>query len=390
MQKLKKALLAGNGVCAAAVAMVLLAAAAIMWNQMNPASFTILSVGKNSYSIGRVVEVDEGDIAYDESSDRELGLQRVRVELQTGAHKGEVQQIANDLSATHNIRVHEGSSVVVKIDEPGDAKPFYSIFNYNRLLPIAALIAVFALVMIAVGGAKGAKSLLGLVFSLVMIVQVLIPGIYWGVNPVLMTLVVASLITVLNMVLLNGLSAKTATAVAATISGLAISALLYAVFSGAMHLSGYNLAEADELIGVHVATGMDIGSLLFVGVVISALGAVMDMCMSVASSLFEMKRLHQEMTGAQVVKSGMAIGQDMIGTMCMTLILAFAGAAVLELLVLIAYGAQFESLIASDYVAQELLQSLIGGVAVVLAVPLTAVFSGWAVARMDARSSREV
>ena len=234
--------------------------------------------------------------------------------------------------------------------------------------------------MVAVGGEKGVKSLIGLVFSLFTIMAFLLPAIYHGASPIAMGCVTALVITVLNMVLLNGPSRKTAAAIVSTMSGVLAAVVLYLVFSSVMRLSGYNLDQAEELLAVHSATGLNVGEIMFVGVVISALGAVMDMCMSVATSLFEMARLHAGMDERQVVRSGLTIGRDMIGTMCMTLILAFAGTAIASLLVMVAFGAQLDTLLASDFVATELLQSLIGGMAVVLSVPITAVVSAHALA----------
>ena len=101
----------------------------------------------------------------------------------------------------------------------------------------------------------------------------------------------------------------------------------------------------------------------------------MDMTMSVASSLFEMKRIHPELSQREIFRSGMEIGRDMIGTMCQTLVLAFAGTGIAALLVMISYGTTVNQLLSSDYVALELMNSLTGSMAVILAVPITAFIS---------------
>jgi uncharacterized membrane protein len=137
-------------------------------------------------------------------------------------------------------------------------------------------------------------------------------------------------------------------------------------------LFGRGGEEAEELILIQNNTGMQVGELLFTGILIASLGAVMDMTMSVASSLFEMKHIHPEMTKKEIFQSGMVIGKDMTGTMCQTLVLAFAGTGVAALLVLISYGSTFNQLLSSDYVSLELMHSLTGSMAVILAVPITA------------------
>ncbi|MDO4849992.1 MAG: YibE/F family protein [Coriobacteriia bacterium] len=380
MRAIKRFLSIGNGALAVAAAMAVFVAAVLAWNAANPIDYLIYTVKGTSYAKGVVEKIESSTVAWDDSVDRNLGTQKLVVLITSGDHAGEEVEVTNDLSATHNIEASEGMAAVVKVDDPRESvQPFYSVFNYDRTVPIAAILGLFAVIMGAVGGVKGLKSLVGLAFSLFTIMEFLLPAIYHGGSPILMGCLAALIITVLNMVLLNGISRKTFAAMTSTMAGVLVAVVLYLVFSGAMRLSGYNLDEAEELLAIHTGTGLDVGQIMFVGVVISALGAVMDMCMSVASSLFEMARLRDGIDGRQIVRSGMTIGRDMIGTMCMTLILAFAGTAIAALLVMVAYGAQLDTLLASDFVATELLQSFIGGMAVVLSVPITAVVSSFAI-----------
>lgn len=381
MQALKRFISAADGAIAVVAIMAAFVAGVLAWNVANPIDYIIYTIEGTSYAKGVIEQVESSTVAWDDSVDRNLGTQKLLVRITSGEHAGQTVEITNDLAATHNVEASEGMAVVVKVDAPeGSVEPFYSVFNYDRTVPIAAILGLFAILMVAVGGKKGVKSLIGLVFSLFTIMAFLLPAIYHGASPIAMGCVTALVITVLNMVLLNGPSRKTAAAIVSTMSGVLAAVVLYLVFSSVMRLSGYNLDQAEELLAVHSATGLNVGEIMFVGVVISALGAVMDMCMSVATSLFEMARLHAGMDERQVVRSGLTIGRDMIGTMCMTLILAFAGTAIASLLVMVAFGAQVDTLLASDFVATELLQSLIGGMAVVLSVPITAVVSAHALA----------
>lgn len=381
MQALKRFISAADGAIAVVAIMAAFVAGVLAWNVANPIDYIIYTIEGTSYAKGVIEQVESSTVVWDDSVDRNLGTQKLLVRITSGEHAGQTVEITNDLAATHNVEASEGMAVVVKVDAPeGSVEPFYSVFNYDRTVPIAAILGLFAILMVAVGGKKGVKSLIGLVFSLFTIMAFLLPAIYHGASPIAMGCVTALVITVLNMVLLNGPSRKTAAAIVSTMSGVLAAVVLYLVFSSVMRLSGYNLDQAEELLAVHSATGLNVGEIMFVGVVISALGAVMDMCMSVATSLFEMARLHAGMDERQVVRSGLTIGRDMIGTMCMTLILAFAGTAIASLLVMVAFGAQLDTLLASDFVATELLQSLIGGMAVVLSVPITAVVSAHALA----------
>lgn len=384
MNLFKRIIAAGNGAYAVVAVMLAIVAGILAWNATDPIDFIVYTVQGTSYAKGTVSSVESSTVSWDESSGTDLGTQKLKVRIETGSHAGETVEVTNDLAATHNIEVAKGSRVVVKVDDPkGSVKPFYSIFNYDRTLPIVTMLGVFALAIVAVGRSKGLKSLIGLVFSLFVIMGFLLPAIYHGMSPIAAGVFTAFIVTVLSMLLLNGATGKTMVAIVSTMLGVLAAVALYLVFSNLMRLSGYNLDQAEELLAIHSATGLDVGGIMFVGVLVSALGAVMDMCMSVAASLFEMHRLHPDTSAGQIIESGMNIGRDMIGTMCMTLILAFTGTAVASLLVMVSYGAQLDTLLASDYVATELLQSSIGAISVVLSVPITAAVSAWTLCRSD-------
>lgn len=384
MNLFKRIIAAGNGAYAVVAVMLAIVAGILAWNATDPIDFIVYTVQGTSYAKGTVSSVESSTVSWDESSGTDLGTQKLKVRIETGSHAGETVEVTNDLAATHNIEVAKGSRVVVKVDDPkGSVKPFYSIFNYDRTLPIVTMLGVFALAIVAVGRSKGLKSLIGLVFSLFVIMGFLLPAIYHGMSPIAAGVFTAFVVTVLSMLLLNGATGKTMVAIVSTMLGVLAAVALYLVFSNLMRLSGYNLDQAEELLAIHSATGLDVGGIMFVGVLVSALGAVMDMCMSVAASLFEMHRLHPDTSAGQIIESGMNIGRDMIGTMCMTLILAFTGTAVASLLVMVSYGAQLDTLLASDYVATELLQSSIGAISVVLSVPITAAVSAWTLCRSD-------
>ncbi len=137
--------------------------------------------------------------------------------------------------------------------------------------------------MVIVGGTKGVRSLVGLLFVAYALGVFLVPGLYRGFPAVPMGFITAAAITVVSMVPLNGLSEKTFVAIASTVAGLLAAAAVYAVFAGIMQVNGFNQDGADELIVVKQATDLDIFGTLFVSVLIASLGAVMDMCMSVAT-----------------------------------------------------------------------------------------------------------
>ena len=349
----------------------------LVMNRWFPVEYIMYTSESSTYERGVVTRILAEELSQEEGSNRYRGVQTLKVAMKSGSLKGQEIEVKNELSATHNIATGVGQRLIIKVDASEGLEPYYTVFNYDRTVGISMILVMFAVFMILVGGRKGVKSMIGLCFALFLIIDFLLPAVYHGGSPIGMGIICAFLIAVFSMLLLNGFSEKTFTAITATMAGVILAAVFYYIFSGILHLSGFNLEEAEELIIVQGATGLKVGQTLFTGILIASLGAVMDMTMSVASALFEMKEIHPEMYMTEVFRSGISIGQDMIGTMCETLILAFAGSSITALLVMIAYGAQFNQILSSDYVAIELIHSLTGSMAVILSVPITAGLSAF-------------
>ena len=345
----------------------------VVMNLRAPLTYTVYNSNTIDYEKGTVTDILEEKLEPAPGMPGwELGSQKITVRLNSGTQKGQEVQLDNNLSTTHNIYVKPGQSVIVKADRPKGITPYYTLYNYDRTPGLCAAAAIFVLLMLLVGRFKGLKSVLGLCVSLFFILGFLLPTIYHGYSPVLMSALTVIVIAAFCLLLLNGFSRKTFTAVVATAAGVILSALFFLLLSVLLHLSGYNVAEAEELIVISQNTSLQIGQVLFASVLISSLGAVMDMTMSIASSLHEMKEVQPNLSGSAVFRSGLTIGQDMIGTMCQTLILAFVGSSLSTLLVLVSYGTRFDQFMSSDYVAVEVVHAIAGRLAVIFSVPVTA------------------
>ena len=176
----------------------------------------------------------------------ELGTQKIAVRFTNGPMKGRQITLDNDLSMTHNIRVKPGQGVVVKAERPAGEAPYYTLYNYDRIPGLIAVAAVFAVLMLVVGGLKGLRSLLGLCISLYFIFAFLLPTIYRGYSPVLVSFVTVIIIAVFSLLLLNGFSRKTLTAVVATGIGVALAALCFLLISALVHLVGYRYSQPSH------------------------------------------------------------------------------------------------------------------------------------------------
>jgi uncharacterized membrane protein len=342
-------------------------------NAGNPITYTMYNSVAIRYEKAIVTAVSSESLEpADGMPGRNLGNQKISVRFKNGPMKGQEIELDNNLSTTHNICVKPGRSVIVKADRPEGVPPYYTLYNYDRTPGLLAVGAILAAFMLAVGGFKGLRGLLGLAISVFFIFALLLPAVYRGYSPVWMSVVTVLLIAVFAILLLNGFGEKTYTALLAVATGVLLSALFFVTISALMDLTGYNIDEAEELILVSRATGLKIREVLFAGVLVASLGAVIDMSVSVAASMYEIREKQPDIQAREWFRSGMSIGKDMIGAMSMTLILAFMGSSLATLLALIAYGARPEQVLSSDYMAVEVAHSITGSLAVIVAVPVTA------------------
>jgi uncharacterized membrane protein len=250
----------------------LLAAGSFDWNRIN--SYTMYNNDSRTFVRGRVVSVDNERLEtdpYDHS--RYLGEQELTVLILDGEQKGDKVSIDNYLSQTHNIYVNANQKIIVCADMPEEAAPYYTVFNYDRCLPLGILVVVFAAVMLFVGKGKGLRALAGVVFTLLLVVLFMIQAIYHGFPPVIVSILTILTGTAVSLLLLNGCSRRTAVSALATVLGVAVTGIIFYISSKTLHLTGFNSDNAEELLVIQGATGLSVRSLLIAGVLVSSLGA---------------------------------------------------------------------------------------------------------------------
>lgn len=356
------------GVIISVVSIVILAI-----NNVFPNDYYIYDNETISYMKATVLSIEsDNTIQSIDFGDWSLGTQELLVKFTSGELKGEEVLVRNNLSETQNVTVKEGSKIVVKADMPNNVTPYFSVYNYDRDISLIVVVILFICAMIFVAKIKGLKSVIGLMYSLFVIICFLLHAIYRGWSPIIVTIITVILISMISLLLLNGFCEKTYTSIIATITGVVISTILFMIMQSVLKLSGYHLDEAESLIMISRSTGLKIDEVFFSAVLISSLGAVIDTAMSIASAIYEIREVNPSIKRVELYKSGVSIGQDMIGTMCQTLILAFVGSSIATLLVLIAYGTQFNQFMSSNYIALEVVQAVAGSTAIIFTVPITA------------------
>ncbi len=329
------------------------------------------------YEKGKVVEVSLENVEYDSDLGIYLGKQVLQVEMLEGEEKGEKLEVVNYLTNTHSVRAKVDSVLIIDADRPEHMEAYYTVYNFDRTLPIMSCVGILILAIILIGEGKGVKAIAGLAYSMALIIYLILPAVFSGYSPIVLSILCAILSTAVTLLLLNGESRKTAAAILATVVGACCALVFFVIMSALLHINGTTSAEAEGLILIQQGTGLQVKDVLFAGVLISSLGAIMDVAMSIVSSLYEVARHNQELSARELFASGIEIGKDMIGTMTNTLILAFTGSAFVTLLVFISYQVQFNQLLSSNYLAIEIAQGVCGTFGIVLTVPAASLISAF-------------
>ncbi len=339
-----------------------------------------------SYAYAKVLEVLSDDSHEDPQTENvRVGSQELLVEISTGTHKGRQVQLTNFMSKLFDKHAKVGTSLLVfiltdesQLDENGLPAISLSVMNYNRQWLLLGLVAVFLILVALIGKRVGLRSILGLAFTLACIVFLLVPALLRGFSPIPLTLALCVVVTVVCFLLLDGLSRKTLSAILGTIAGFSVACLFGYLAGRIAHLDGleYNVAETDTLIQAkYQGTLIQLRGLFVSGIVISALGAVMDVAMSISSSINELKAVDPSLHFGALLRSGMNIGRDAIGTMTNTLILAFTGGALVNLILIRYYNWDVKAILSGDYITHEVITGVAGSIGLILAVPLTALIA---------------
>lgn len=360
------------------IIMLITIIAAGFFNQYLAKDYSRVNNDSTDFVSGKIVEITSSNLEYDQDLKINLGKQVVVVEILEGKSTGKRVEIDNYLTAAHNVEVAIGSKVIISADEPDGIDSYYTVYNFDRGLGMIIFTCVLLLVIIAIGRGKGVKAILGLAYTLYLVIFLLLPTVFSGYSPVLMSIICVALSTIVTLMLLNGASKKTYSAIVATVLGVVLSAGGFYLMSLVLKVNGFSVDEAESLVLISQATGLSIKDILFAGILISSLGAIMDVGMSIVSALSELFHHQPNLTQKQIFDSGIEIGKDMIGTMTNTLILAFTGSAFVSLLVLFSYNVDIKQLLSSNYIAIEFAQGIAGTLGIVLTVPIASFISAWA------------
>ena len=327
----------------------------------------LLADDNTSFVRAVVTQNDNEDLQAEASLDSG-DSQKVVLLIKSGSHKGETVDAYSLNGYLYGANCKVGSLSA-------------NVYNYDRENEIWVLLAAFFGLMWLVGGKKGFNSILALIFTFATVIFLYIPLMYIGASPFIAATASVVIITVVTFTLIADWQMKSIGAMLGTVFGVVVSGIIALLFGHFGHVTGYNVDDIENLIYVGQNSKLDISGMLFSGILIASLGAVMDVAMSVATSLHEIKEKSPDISAKEIFKSGINIGRDMIGTMSNTLILAYVGGSLGLVMIIYAYSYQMHQILNMYSMAIEIMRGISGTMGIILTVPITSLIMSFLLTR---------
>lgn len=303
-------------------------------------------------------------------------------EIKSGENEGEevdaVQMIDGMYAGSQYIKpVEKGDKILlIQAKDTGHMDGTWQFSDYYRFDKIMILVGIFMAAILLIGRWKGVNTLLSLIFTFSFVFFVFVPAVMAGCNAYLWSCITCVFTIVMTLILINSVSKKTLATIIGCISGTVIAAVGTSVMSVLLGLTGYVDEHSYYLTLLNTENPIDLTAIIFAAIIIGAVGAIMDVAMDIASSLHEISEHVPDITFGRLCKSGMSIGRDIMGTMANTLVLAYIGSSLSCIMILLTYTASSTDLLNREVIIVELLQAVVGSLAILLTVPCTVAVCG--------------
>lgn len=325
------------------------------------------------------------EIVTEDLVETDLGGQKVyqwicyfRVEIGEGEYKGEsalIRQSVDENMIPSSIPVKTGDQIYVSVTRGEDGSLTGYAGDYVRTTPLYLLVGAFLLLLLLFGRKKGINTIISLAFTCLAVFIVLIPAILNGRSPVFTAVIICIYIIVMTLLIVNGFTFKTAASALGCAGGVLVAGIIAYSMEYILKLTGM-IEEKSLLLTTITGNGsFDFRGLIFAGIIIGALGAVMDVAMDIASALEELIFKVPTLTFRQIAASGMKVGRDVMGTMANTLILAYAGGSLTTIMLIAASGNSLSMILNGELIAVEILKAMAGSIGILFTIPITAIIT---------------
>ena len=323
---------------------------------------------------------DEKETVSEEESGGKISMQYIFFEAKatSGKVRGKTLYAVQEKDMLYGLpqpEVEVGDNVILVYDPNDEGTADYYLSDFSRITPLVMLCAFFFLLILIFGRKKGLDTIISLVFTCLAVFINLIPAILNGQNIYIWSIVTCVYITVMTLVLIEGLNVKCFAAGVGCVGGVLVAGALELLLRDQIKMSGVLDSEWLYLYNLRKDNPIDLKAIIFAMIIVGAVGAVMDVAMSIASSLCEINEKSPDLPARELLKSGLTIGRDIMGTMANTLILAFSGSSLNLLLLCQIFDYPLIQIFNTDAIAIELIRGLAGSIGIILTVPLVALLA---------------
>ena len=353
-----------------------------------------IQYGENSeYLRAKITEITKVDeVRPYENSSYSTTTYYFKAEIKSGDRSGETVDVTQliDSSALYNANpVEEGDTIIIYQSRVGN-EDSWVFAEYVRSDAIIVLAALFCIAIVVFGRIKGLKTLVTLLLTVGAVFFVLIPAIIGGRNIYFWTIAVCLYITAMTLVIVNGISFMSLVGAIGCMGGVLISAAITLVMDHFMRLTGYTDECTIYIKGIN-SGAINLKALVFAGILIGSIGAVMDVAVNIAASVHEVATKIEKPSFRELYKSGITISRDIIGTMSNTLILAYIGSSMCSVLLII-HNNSFSmlNLFNKENIIVELLKILVGSFGILSALPITSAVSALFYSKLERFDKKSV
>lgn len=234
------------------------------------------------------------------------------------------------------------------------------------------LTAILFILMIVIGGKKGVRSFLSLFLNF----GVLFITIFLMTNPknspILLTLIACTIISWISLFYINHISSKTVTAFISTMITIIILLLFIVWITDKSMLRGFGEESTEEISIFSLYIGVNFVQISASVIIMSTIGAILDVAISIATSMHEIFHHNPSISKKKLFTSGMSIGRDILGTDTNTLFFAFFGGYLSLLIWFKDLSYSIDEIINSKVFSTELMMIFCAGIGIAFIIPITA------------------
>ncbi|NLG53781.1 MAG: YibE/F family protein [Clostridiales bacterium] len=279
-------------------------------------------------------------------------------------------QVSDPFHDTNVREVSPGDKILLIGTEEMEYPVPWLFLDYERFNSIIWLAVVFLLGLLIFGGVKGLNTIISLGFTCLSIFLVFIPAVLTGRNIYFWSITTCVYITLMTLLIVSGANRKSLAACIGCFSGTLAASLTMLISDRFIKLTGMLNDESLYLMLMNPDKPIDLKAIIFASIIIGAIGAIMDVSISISSSLIEVRDTAKSIRASSLFRSGLRIGRDIMGTMSNTLILAYIGSSLALVLLLVSYQASLRELLNRELIIVEILQALAGSLGILLTIPL--------------------